>query len=440
MEIQYLPRDSCGHVRQMVCLENERKDEEDSTHRHYHADMGNPYELLIVIADLFIVACPYAACDDRGGRKRHRHAREYLEQRHGIGYRIGGDGIRAERRYEAQNEYLAELEHAVLKPVRDADAQYLFDEPPVGTVTQRLFYMQRPLLIHQQRHDEHRSHDTGHERRNRDAFRPPVEAVDQHGVSCHVDNVHHDGDLHGHFGIAHGPEDCCSAVVQCHERDGGGHDHQICIGMAHDVLIYLSEDAVQYEILARIHDYGYGDRADCDKPYELCRCPARLLLILLAEVLSGHDRPACRQRSEEVDEQHHNLVHERYAGYGRLPHACNHNRIRHTDEHCQKLLDDKRKNQCQKRPVVKEIAAPACLYFIFHNKKTPHRISCRASSARHIYTYQTFTVRQLYIIRRGVSSFKCYITPRCTFRYHARARHSCHDRLAAQSYSLVRDS
>ena len=79
-----------------------------------------------------------------------------------------------------------------------------------------------------------------------------MESVDQDRVSANIDDIHDDGYLHGHLGIAHGTEDCRASIIQGHERDGCRYDHQVGIGMSHYVSLDLSEDSMQDEVFARI--------------------------------------------------------------------------------------------------------------------------------------------------------------------------------------------
>ena len=171
-----------------------------------------------------------------------------------------------------------------------------------------------------------------------------MESVDQDRVSANIDDIHDDGYLHGHLGIAHGTEDRRASIIQGHEWDRCRHDHQVGIGMPHYVGLDLSEDPVQDEVFSRIDQQGNHNRAQGNEPYQLGGRLTGFLLILLSQILSGHHRAAGCKGGKYIDQQDHDLIYQRYAGDGCLAHARNHNRIRHANKYCKKLLDDQRNN------------------------------------------------------------------------------------------------
>ena len=170
-------------VRQVVHLEDQRQRQHNDHVCHDHAAVGDEGQLLRVVVDLPVVPCPHAPGNDGRDRQGDGHARQHLEGCQGVGDRVGRDRVGAEGGHEAQHNDLAQLEHAVLKPVGDADAEDLADHPPVRPVFRRKADPDGPLPVRQQGHDEDRGGDPGDEGGDRHALRAPVEPVDQDGVA-----------------------------------------------------------------------------------------------------------------------------------------------------------------------------------------------------------------------------------------------------------------
>ena len=86
--------------------------------------------------------------------------------------------------------------------------------------------------------------------------------------------------------------------------------------MSHHVRLDLTEHPMKDPVLADIDHQRNRHRADGDEPDQLRGGTAGPFLPFLAQVLAGHHRAPGGQGREQVDQKHHDVVHQ---GHARTP-------------------------------------------------------------------------------------------------------------------------
>ena len=204
--------------------------------------------------------------------------------------------------------------------------------------------MQLQPLIAQKRHRHHRGHRPGNQGGNGRTLHFHAASIDQKGVAADIHAVHQDGNQHGRAGIAHGAVNGRRGVIQGDEGQGDSGNAHVNHRVIHDFLL----DGAKYHPQQRLPEEKQHRRnAHAQQNLhqrQLVGDMAGAFVVLCAQALSSDYRAAGGQGREQINHQNIDLIHQRHGGNRPLPHAGQHQRIRHAHQHGQRLFRNGRQN------------------------------------------------------------------------------------------------
>ena len=264
-----------------------------------------------------------------------------MEVDHHACHGVGGYDCGTHRRNKGLCQYLADLEDAVFDTVGDADAEYLFDHPEVGTVGKQFFKMYRVLLVVSHIHYDKRAHRTGDQRAHGGAGSAHFEAVDAHGVADNVDYIDDHGHAQRHNRFAHGLIYHGTRVIKGEERERKRHKQHISAGTFHNVGLDAAVDQVQYPLVEEHNDKAEYNRQRGDCVQHLLGALNGVIVVFAPQRLRHDNGTARRHCRNGKEEQVVHRIDQRDARNSRLACRGHHDRVYHTHQYAQQLLSYK---------------------------------------------------------------------------------------------------
>ena len=324
----------------------------DAGQRHKRGDAENDNQnmhqlqnLTGIISCRFIIPCPDAARADGNHCHADGHPRKHLKGCNDIGNGIRRNRRRAKACNHAQHHDFPQLKHPIFQTIGDADIGNLFQHTEIQLKGKRTLQMQQMLRRAKQQNDCNSGNDTGNKRRGCRTRNPHAKAENQDGIAAHIDGVHHHGEIHRHLGIAHSTKYCRTCVIQGDKRDGGGNDEKICFGCLHYIRLNGTEHTMQDEVSCQIQPNHNADCKQRRKQDKLIDCPICFFMLILPQILPHNNSAACCKSCKQINQQNENIIHQRDTRNCMLPYRCNHDGVGHTNQNCQKLLDNHGNNQ-----------------------------------------------------------------------------------------------
>ena len=198
--------------------------------------------------------------------------------------------------------------------------------------------------------------DQGGQGRAKDS---PAEDVDGCIVAGDVEDIRPQHNEHGELGVPGGAEDHTARLEQGDEGDGQSDDIQIVTGAPEHIRGNVPVQPVQDEGPAAVEDPHEHQGDQPGHPDQLPPGFPGPFLFPVAQVLAHDHGAPGGQGHEHQDQQHHDVVDERNAGYRRFPQGSRHQGIGESGQDHQELFDDERQEQPEQIPVgEKEPLAP----------------------------------------------------------------------------------
>ena len=135
---------------------------------------------------------------------------------------IRRDACRTKSGNQAGRQDLADLEHAILQPGGNSNAENVFHHIKIGLPMHPMFNIDQVLLVSQQVKYEYRRQHSGYQGSQSGAGHSHLKPKNQQGVSANVDNIHHQRRVHGDFGIAHAAKKRRARIIDGDEPIGKG--------------------------------------------------------------------------------------------------------------------------------------------------------------------------------------------------------------------------
>lgn len=209
------------------------------------------------------VLCSHALTDDGGEHRCHGQTHEGGQRPNALGDPVGGDLIGAEQGDQAGQRHLDQLVDTVFHAVGQGDAHDLFQQLPLpgenvfGVVAHRTAF---PEAVHCHRHSGEQAREQG---RIGHTGYTLVQDKDAHAVAHDIDHVGHQGDVHGHLGLAHAPAQGSTGVIDRQRREGVGGDAQVGQAGVHHVRLHLAEEQGQQALVEQEDEGGEDDGEQC---------------------------------------------------------------------------------------------------------------------------------------------------------------------------------
>ena len=267
---------------------------------------------------------------------------------------VGGDLCRTEGGDEALGQHTAQLEHAVFQSVGDTDAADAADQVAVGPDLPQGCHVEGVLPVVQQAQQQDAAAGTGQQRTQCRTGHAHVQSVDEEGVGCDVDNVHHHRGQHGDTGITHGGEAGFAAGEKAKEGIGQSGVEEIGAGAGHDVGLNAAEQEPQQRFVQRHSGQGHYCCHGYHRQQQLTHCLVGPLLTAVAQQLSNDHAAAGGKGGEEVHQQLVDGVHQPHAGNGGFTGGGDHDGVLHADGHRQHLADHQRDHDIHKAAAGKD--------------------------------------------------------------------------------------